>query len=1012
MPRGRYYAVVGWWAVGVSVALGLVAAASADGMGTAEQDAEYTRRFLTQFPEVKPLPRLEEYASPARFDALFLREGWVENLKTINNDNGGIAWGWAYFMMALNEMYRGTGDRRYLDANRQCVQAVLAARDDIRGVTLWTGKTAPAWSSDKYAERGRAVFAVHTGMIVYPILDFLLLARENPVLRNEWGDADQAILRAARESLHYHDRQWRDGPAEGEGHYIGMDQENALEGKPLPGNRLSSMGRALWLLGKLTGEEVYYHRAIAIGRYIKNRLTLAPDGAYYWPYWLPLDPVTETKSTEDIRGEDISHAALTMALPVLLAHENQIFTREDMARLGKTVTQGFARLNNGVLFGEITGNPGSNPDLVQIPGRWLRLSPFAPEVRERLAAFFLKYKPAPSPLDMALLIRYITKAGCVIYVSKLGDDSDGSSWAKAFHTIQRALDAVPDDQGGHRIIVRPDTYMEANLSPAYKGAKGNYNQLLADFDGAWGSGAAGYAVLDCGDPHKGFKSVDWWSNFKANPDFSGVAWDRWRIRHVYATGGDAGLFWDLPPKLEPFTIVVEDSVGIGRAFGGGAANFIARPDEPVIFRRCHLWSLDWWGDAGGAYIRAENKTTPDFPDVTFEDCVLVGPDNALQAGNPGYEGYTRVKLHGCRLISLNFSQPRGTPSTGIINSKIKGQWLHVDLEDCLLMGYKVFGAGEGEIRYSTTPPVSAYVQFEQEVPAGMRRLGHWPVQVFEDVVPPQPVLPSKLRKEDRIINEYCEISPLEWQGQLCLLECIRPAAEGEQNQYYLRIREADTGKILARFGEGYSLACAFVQDSTVYVYASRWGEGNRWNDVNLLMSSDLQNWQSRVVIQQENEHLFNSSVCATDQGYVMAYESDDPQYTPFSVKFAVSRDLVNWSKVPDAVFLKDRYAACPCIRYAGGYYYLLYLEHRAPRWYFETYLARSKDLYEWEWSAANPVLRPDWNEGINASDPDIIEYRGNTYLYYCIADQLTWAKIKRAMYPGPLREFFEGYFQN
>ena len=52
MPRGRYYAVVGWWAVGVSVALGLVAAASADGMGTAEQDAEYTRRFLTQFPEI------------------------------------------------------------------------------------------------------------------------------------------------------------------------------------------------------------------------------------------------------------------------------------------------------------------------------------------------------------------------------------------------------------------------------------------------------------------------------------------------------------------------------------------------------------------------------------------------------------------------------------------------------------------------------------------------------------------------------------------------------------------------------------------------------------------------------------------------------------------------------------------------------------------------------------------------------------------------------------------------
>ena len=55
-----------------------------------------------------------------------------------------------------------------------------------------------------------------------------------------------------------------------------------------------------------------------------------------------------------------------------------------------------------------------------------------------------------------------------VYVSKLGDNTDGSTWQKAFHTIQAALEAVPDDQGGHQIIVRPDTYVEANLAPAHK----------------------------------------------------------------------------------------------------------------------------------------------------------------------------------------------------------------------------------------------------------------------------------------------------------------------------------------------------------------------------------------------------------------------------------------------------------------------------------------------------------------------------------------------------------------
>ena len=65
--------------------------------------------------------------------------------------------------------------------------------------------------------------------------------------------------------------------------------------------------------------------------------------------------------------------------------------------------------------------------------------------------------------------------GATLYVSKLGDNSDGSSWAKAFRTIQAALDAVPDGQGGHRVVIRPDTYMEANLSPAFRGAAGAYN---------------------------------------------------------------------------------------------------------------------------------------------------------------------------------------------------------------------------------------------------------------------------------------------------------------------------------------------------------------------------------------------------------------------------------------------------------------------------------------------------------------------------------------------------------
>lgn len=612
------------------------------------------------------------------------------------------------------------------------------------------------------------------------------------------------------------------------------------------------------------------------------------------------------------------------------------------------------------------------------------------------------------------------RRGATLYVSKLGDNSDGSSWGKAFRTIQAALNAVPNDRGGHRIIVRPDTYMEANLFPAQRGAGGAYNELIGDYDGALGSGTRGGVVIDSGDAEKGFKSYDWWGPIRAykrgwskehkEETFSAIGWDRWALRRLYFAGGDAGVFFDLVDKPEPFSVLVEDCLSTGRAFGGGVGNVLSRPGEPSVFRRCQLWCLDWWGDAAGAYVRAEHPEMPAHPDVLFDDCTLVGPDNALQAGNPGYTGFTRVALKSCRLVSLNFSQPQGKPGSGVIFSTIEGRFLHVDLEDCTLMGCKILGAGKGDISYTTKGDVKAYVQFQQDVPKGMHRLGHWPADVFQTLLPPPPPSGARLglHVDQPDLGDICEAAPVVWQKRLALMKCNRPASGGVKADYFLTLEDAETGQKQARFAEGYGLASAFVHRGKFHAFASRY-EGNDWNDVTLFKSGDLKHWSERVVIRQENEHLFNSSVCRGKDGFVMAYESNDRKFVPFTVKFAVSKDLEHWTKLPE-VFGADRYAACPCIRYANGWYYLLYLEHRSPRWFFETYLARSRDLKTWVLCPANPILTPGLNDGINASDPDVIEYAGKTWLYYSVGDQRTWSKLKRGVYPGPLAAFLAGCF--
>jgi hypothetical protein len=359
---------------------------------------------------------------------------------------------------------------------------------------------------------------------------------------------------------------------------------------------------------------------------------------------------------------------------------------------------------------------------------------------------------------------YKGRKGTTIYVSKTGNNSDGSSWGKAYHSIQAALSAVPDNKGGHIVIVRPDTYIEANLFTAFKGADGSYNLIVGDSYGSFGSDTTGRIIIDSGDPQKGFKSYDWWSTIRAydkgwRPEFteqtfSSICWDRWILRNLYTSGSDAGFFWALTDKKgqtfattdnngESFTVIVEDCVGIGRAFGGGICSPVVRQNEPSIFRRSYFLALDWDRDTGAILVGGSEESMPGYPHLIIEDCTLVHPDNALALSYAS--NCARVKTVNCRFIVLNFTQPEmGGKSTGIICTEGHGPKgkLHVDLEDCILAGYSVFTNGkDGQaVSYTTKGKVQAYVQFTQPVPEGFERINLWPAELFDEMAIPKPAV--------------------------------------------------------------------------------------------------------------------------------------------------------------------------------------------------------------------------------------------------------------------------------
>ena len=279
-----------------------------------------------------------------------------------------------------------------------------------------------------------------------------------------------------------------------------------------------------------------------------------------------------------------------------------------------------------------------------------------------------------------------------------------------------------------------------------------------------------------------------------------------------------------------------------------------------------------------------------------------------------------------------------------------------------------------------------------------------------------------LRKLGTLMDHLVETSPFVYRGELLILESVRPRMEDNTRggDHYLRIRRLADGtrdvrsaeefadcEVLTEFGEMHTFAAPFVRGDEVFVYASRRDEDDAvLEEISVFRSDDLQNWEQGLAIKGVDERLFNCSVCFDGERHVMALESDYGPWPNFTIKFAVSDDLRNWSVLPDtqAVLGTDRYAACPSIRFVNGQYCVWYLEHAGP-WWFETWLTRSKDLLHWENSPQNPILRPGLGENINNSDIDFCEFDGRMVIYYSWGSQRGDEHLAHAVYDGTLAEW-------
>jgi alpha-L-fucosidase len=290
-----------------------------------------------------------------------------------------------------------------------------------------------------------------------------------------------------------------------------------------------------------------------------------------------------------------------------------------------------------------------------------------------------------------------------------------------------------------------------------------------------------------------------------------------------------------------------------------------------------------------------------------------------------------------------------------------------------------------------------------------------------------------IRKLGTIDCDLVEATPVVFHGRLYRFEYVRqrygPNTTGDS---YFRFIDVATGGVTPAFAAGYHLGSAFVDGDTMYAYGvNGWGQQR----IQVFWSRDLEHWQDRPALVLAGWEIYNTSVCKGPDGYVMAFEIGGPPEetgVPFTNRFAVSSNALDWALTPsECVFSKDRYTACPAIRFLDGFYYMIYLE-ALPGPEYESHIVRSKDLIHWESSPLNPVLRrsaadkrianerlsPAQRESItparniNNSDVDLCEFDGKVVITYSWGNQQGTEFLAEAEYRGTLESFLKGFFPN
>ncbi len=242
----------------------------------------------------------------------------------------------------------------------------------------------------------------------------------------------------------------------------------------------------------------------------------------------------------------------------------------------------------------------------------------------------------------------------------------------------------------------------------------------------------------------------------------------------------------------------------------------------------------------------------------------------------------------------------------------------------------------------------------------------------------------------------------------------------------IRIRDVVNDTIISTPLRNHYFGAGFVYEGRLHLYAADYGTAQPWRHhkkINWTYSDDLVHWSDPVtVIESENDELiFNTAICRGADRFIMLYETDDAQWTPFTFKYCESHDLKHWTRIPDAAYSTEKYVGGPALYYFAPWYYTLYTNSDT-RGKYDTRIARSRDLVHWQEAPEDHAVLsvvPDYNPDPNypevfelsVSDAEMCFWNGKTLVHFHSGNQQGIATLQLAEFDGPPEEWLAHYFE-